>query len=420
MKKWLLLLILFSEQATAQTINHLTLSQAYDLAQKNYPVIKQKDLVKLTENLTIENLQKGYLPQVTLSGQATHQSDVTGFNVSFGPIHLEAPDKDQYKVLADLNQVIYDGGVIRHQKEATQLNAEVQQQQVEVELYQVKDRINQVYLGVLYIDEQIKQADLTKQDILSGIKRVEAQVNNGVALKSGLNELKAELLQNEQHVIELKASRTGFIETLGLFINQPLSDAIIFERPFVNAEIDSNITRPELKLYNNQSDLILQQNKLVTSKNLPKTSLFAQGGYGKPGLDFLKNETAWFYTAGVRFIWPLSGLYTIKKEKQINEVSKEIVDIQKETFILNTRTKLKQQESEVDKYRQLAATDTAIIDLRDQVKVASLAQLENGVITADDYLRVVNEEDLARQALIIHEIQLLQAKINYQTTLGKQ
>ena len=133
MKKWLLLLILFSERATAQTINHLTLSEAYDLAQKNYPVIKQKDLVKQTENLTIDNLQKGYLPQVTLSGQATHQSDVTGFNVSFGPIHLEAPDKDQYKVLADLNQVIYDGGVIRHQKEATQLNAEVQQQEVEVD-----------------------------------------------------------------------------------------------------------------------------------------------------------------------------------------------------------------------------------------------------------------------------------------------
>lgn len=420
MKKWLLLLILFSKQATAQTINHLTLSEAYDLAQKNYPVIKQKDLIKQTENLTIENLRKGYLPQVTLSGQATHQSDVTGFNVSFGPIHLEAPDKDQYKVLADLNQVIYDGGVIKHQKETAQLNAEVQQQQVEVELYEIKDRINQVYLGVLYIDEQIKQADLTKQDILNGIRRVEAQVNNGVALKSGLNELKAELLQNDQRVIELKASRKGFIETLALFLNQSLSETVVFERPPVIAEIDSNITRPELKLYNNQSNLILQQNRLVTAKNLPKTSLFAQGGYGKPGLDFLKNETAWFYTAGIRFNWVLGGLYTIKREKQINEVSKEIVDIQKETFILNTRTKLKQQQSEVDKYRQLAETDQAIIDLRDQVKVASLAQLENGVITADDYLRVVNEEDQSRQSLIIHEIQLLQAQINYQTTLGKQ
>lgn len=420
MKKWLLLLILFSKQATAQTINHLTLSEAYDLAQKNYPVIKQKDLIKQTENLTIENLRKGYLPQVTLSGQATHQSDVTGFNVSFGPIHLEAPDKDQYKVLADLNQVIYDGGVIKHQKETAQLNAEVQQQQVEVELYEIKDRINQVYLGVLYIDEQIKQADLTKQDILNGIRRVEAQVNNGVALKSGLNELKAELLQNDQRVIELKASRKGFIETLALFLNQSLSETVVFERPPVIAEIDSNITRPELKLYNNQSNLILQQNRLVTAKNLPKTSLFAQGGYGKPGLDFLKNETAWFYTAGIRFNWVLGGLYTIKREKQINEVSKEIVDIQKETFILNTRTKLKQQQSEVDKYRQLAETDQAIIDLRDQVKVASLAQLENGVTTADDYLRVVNEEDQSRQSLIIHEIQLLQAQINYQTTLGKQ
>ena len=421
MKRWLLSMMVFSNLVSAQTVDRLTLAQTYDLAQKNYPVIKQKELVRQTANITVENLQKGYLPQFTVNGQATYQSDVTGFNVSFGGINIQAPDKDQYKVVGDLNQLVYDGGVIKEQKVAAQLNADVQQQQVEVELYQLKDRINQVYLGILFLDEEIKQADLTKQDILSGIKRVEVQVKNGVALKSGLNQLNAELLQNDQRTIELQESRKGLIRTLALFLNQPLNEeTVVFEKPIVTVNLDSSIARPELNLYNYQSNLILQQNKLITTKNLPKVSLFAQGGYGKPGLDFLKNESVWFYTGGVRFTWPFGGLYTIKKEKQQTEISKEMVDVQKETFILNTNTTLKKQQSEIEKYLQIAGRDEEIINLREQVKKASLAQLENGVITADDYLRMVTEESQARQSLIIHQIQLLQAQINYQTTLGKQ
>jgi len=421
MKRWLLSMVVFSNLASAQTLDRLTLPQTYDLAQKNYPVIKQKELVKQTADITVENLQKGYLPQFTVNGQATYQSDVTGFNISFGGINIQAPDKDQYKVVADLNQLIYDGGVIKQQKVAAALNSDVQQQQVEVELYQLKDRINQVYLGILFLDEEIKQTELAKQDILSGIKRVEAQVINGVALRSGLNQLKAESLQNDQRTIELKESRKGLIRTLALFLNQPLNEeTIVFEKPAVTVSLDSSISRPELNLYNYQSNLILHQNRLITTKNLPKVSLFAQGGYGKPGLDFLKNESVWFYTGGIRFTWPFGGLYTIKKEKQQTEISKEMVDVEKETFILNTNTTLKKQQSEIEKYQQIEGRDEEIIDLREQVKKASLAQLENGVITADDYLRMVNEESQARQSLIIHQIQLLQAQINYQTTLGKQ
>jgi len=421
MKRWLLSMMVFSNLVSAQTVDKLTLSQTYDLAQKNYPVIKQKALVEQTANITIENLQKGFLPQLTVNGQATYQSHVTGFNISFGGINIQAPDKDQYKVVGDLNQLIYDGGVIRQQKVAAHLNADVQQQQVEVELYQLKDRVNQVYLSILFLDEEIKQANLTKQDILSGIKRVAVQVKNGVALRSGLNQLQAQLLQNDQRTIELKETRKGLIQTLALFLNQSLNEeTIVFERPVVNVNADSSISRPELKLYNDQSSLALHQSKLITSKNLPRVSLFAQGGYGKPGLDFLKNESVWFYTGGVRFTWPFGGLYTIKKEKQQTEVNKEMIDVQKETFILNTNTTLKKQWSEIEKYIQIEGRDEEIIDLREQVKKASLAQLENGVITADDYLRMVNEEDQARQSLIIHQIQLLQAQIHYLTTLGKQ
>lgn len=420
MKQWLFLLILFAQKISAQAINPLSLSQAYDLAQKNYPVIKQKGLVKQTEYLSIENLRKAYLPQATVSGQATYQSEVTGIDISLPGINIQSPSKDQYKVLADVNQVIYDGGVIRQQQRATRLNTEVEEQKIEIELYKLKDRINQIFLGVLFLDEQTKQADLIKQDIQVGIKQVQAQVNNGVAFRSNLNVLKAQLLQTGQRLIELQVSRKGLIETLGLFLDQQLDENIVLERPVISTNSPNDISRPELKLYIDQSELIQQQNKLLSAKNLPKASLFAQGGYGKPGLNLLKNEFDWFYIAGVRFNWSLGGLYTLKKERQLNEVNRKIIDVQKETFLLNTNTQLKQQHSEIDKYNQLVETDKAIIDLRIQVKDAALAQLQNGVITANDYLREVNAEDQARQYLITHQIQLLQAQINYQTTLGKQ
>src|SRR5207249_2127217 len=142
--------------------------------------------------------------------------------------------------------------------------------------------------------------------------------------------------------------------------------------------------------------------------------------YGRPGLDLLKNEFATFYIGGIRLNWLLGGFYTSRKEKELVEVNKKMINIQKEIFLLNTNSQLKQQQSEIEKLKQLTASDNEIIGLRVQVKDAAVAQLENGVITANDYLREVNAEDQARQVLITHQLQLLQAQINYQTISGKQ
>ena len=416
-----LLFVLFTTSLYAQELTLLTLEQANELAKKNYPLIKQKDLVKQTANLNIENLSKGFLPQFSVSGQATYQSDVTTIDIPVPGFKIEPLAKDQYKVLADVSQLVYDGGAIKQQKEMQQLNAEVEDQKVEVELYKLKERINQIYLGILYLNEQMKQVDLIKNDIEIGIQKVEAQVQNGIAFRSNLNELKAELLKAQQRMIELNASRKGMIETLELFIDVHLNKNVVLEKPVIQSNIpEIEITRPELKLYTDQNKLLAQQTKIIKAKNLPKTSLFFQGGYGRPTFNFLKNEFDLFYVGGIRFSWPLGGLYTSKNENQLVEINKRNVEIQKETFLLNTNTQLKQQQSEIDKMNLLIASDEEIINLLASVKEAAKAQLENGVIAADDYLREVNDEDQARQALITHQLQLLQAQINYQTISGKK
>ena len=203
--------------AMAQPLQQLSLNTAWELAQKNYPAVRQKELVRQTAGISVDNLQKGFLPQFSISGQATYQSDVTSVPISVPGFSIEAPNKDQYKLVADVNQLIYDGGLTRELKTLQQLNAKVEDQKVEVELYKVKDRINQLFLSILYLDEQLKQVELVKKDIETGIKKVEAQVQNGVAFKSNLNMLKAELLKTGQRTIEISTSRIGLVAALALW-----------------------------------------------------------------------------------------------------------------------------------------------------------------------------------------------------------
>lgn len=421
-KQWRIAIVLTAAMpALAQDSTTLTLDQAYELAQKNYPLIRQKDLVKQTANLTIENLNKSFLPQVTVSGQATYQSDVTSVPIKIPGMDIPTPSKDQYRIQAEATQLLYDGGTIAAQKNVQQVNALVEDQRAEVDLYKVKDRINQLFLGVLLLDEQLRQVDLVKKDIQLGVKRVTAQVNNGTAFRSNQLVLEAELLKQDQRVIELKATRKGWLDVLSVFLNQSLPETISLQRPGVRNYIkEPGINRPELKLFTYQDSLFKTQNQLVNAKKLPRVSLFAQGGYSRPGLNMLKNEFDWFYIGGVRLNWSLGNLYTTKRERQLLEVNQRMVDVQKDLFMLNTNTQLKQQQAELTKLQQLIETDQQIISIRTQVKEAANAQLENGVITANDFLREVNAEDQARLALINHQLQLLQAQINYETISGNQ
>ena len=210
----LLLLMLGIRNVSGQ----LTLDSAYAAAKRNYPLIRQKDLIRQTKDLTIENLRKAFLPQLGLSGQATYQSDVTSVEVPIPGVKIEPPSKDQYKVLAEISQLIYDGGQTRHQQQLQELNATVENQKIEVELYKLEERVNQLFLGILYLDEQIKQVSLIQQDINTGIRRVDAQVQNGVAFRSNLLVLQAELLRTNQRLIEIKAGRKALLDVLSLFV----------------------------------------------------------------------------------------------------------------------------------------------------------------------------------------------------------
>jgi outer membrane protein TolC len=410
-----LFLITFALPAKAQS-DSITLDSCYVWAKKNYPMVKQYELIAKSNEFTLENISKGYLPQININGQATYQSDVT--QLPKGIPGVSVLSKDQYKIYAEANQMIYDGGVIKEQKKLQEANSMVNVQKLEVELYKLKDRVNQLYFGILLIQEQLKQNALTKNDIQLGLDKINAQIANGTALQSNADVLKAELLKAEQQSIELNSNRKAFADMLGLFINKSLNEKLIFIKP-QNIYSSGEINRPELKLYDYQNKIFDTQNKLLAAKNNPKISLFLQGGYGRPAFNILSNNFDPFYIGGLRFTFPLSNFYTIKNDRELINISKQNIDVQKNTFLFNTQLAITQQSTDITKLQAFLKTDDEIILLRTNVKKAALAQLENGVINSSDYLREVNAEDAARQNKILHEIQLLMAQYNERNTTGE-
>ena len=416
----LILLTLIINVAGAQLPGRLTLEEANRLARNNFPAIKQLDLVKQTAGLHVENLKKGFLPQLSINGQATYQSDVTGLNLSLPGVKIDPINKDQYKLSAEISQLLYDGNQNRSEREKQLLHAEVEQQKVEVELYKLRERINQLFMNILFMEAQMKQANLVKKEIDDGINKVEAQVQNGIVLRSNLNQLKAEQLKAVQRIRELSATRNGLLEVLGMFLGKELNNEVFFETPEIaQTNLPADISRPEIKLFADQVKLNTQLLKSIQAKNRPRASLFLQSGYGRPALNMLNNQFDFYYLGGLRINWSLGNLYTSKSEKQLVDINRRLIGIQQEVFLLNSNTQMKLQEAEINRFRELISVDEEIIKLRQQVTAAAKAQLDNAVISTSDFIQQVNAEDNARQAMITHQVQLVQAQVNYMTITGK-
>ena len=414
---WMLICSLITAIGVQAQAPALTLEESHALATQNYPMVKQRDLIARSASYAINLHQLHALPQINISGQATYQSAVTEI-----PLHLPGMDvptlnKDQYKFYGEVNQNLYDGGITRLNKQAADADAEVKQQALDVELHKIKERVNQLYFGILLLDAQLDQASLLQQDIQAGLKKTSTAILNGAALKSDGSLLEAEWLNVQQQVTELRATRKAFLRMLGSFIGRPLDEHTVLEKP-AHRRGAQTIVRPELDWYAQQKIGVDVARKLLRAKNHPKLGLFLQAGVGRPALNMLSNDFEAYYYGGVRLAIPATGFYTLKKEKAQLDVQEAAIDVQRQTFLFNTNLLLQQQQTEAAKYEELLRTDDRIIALRVSVRVAALTQLENGVITSADYVRETHAVSRARLAKTHHELQLLKAQYDIRHTTG--
>jgi outer membrane protein TolC len=386
----------------------VTIEQLQAKAEANYPAIVQYDLIERTKNFNIANASKAYLPQGALSAQGTWQSDVTSIDLDVPGIKIPHIDKDQYKVVAEVNQLIWDGGKISAQKKNTEANAEVEKKLLESEIYTLRERVNNLYFGILLMKGQLNQHEILEKELQRNYDNMQTYIQNGVANEGDLSVVKVEQLKAAQQRIHIESTLEAYIRMLSVLIGEELNTNTIFIKPDPGSTITSPvINRPELQIFKAREHTIEMQRSLLNATVRPTISVFAQGGYGKPGLNMFDNNFSPYFLGGVRVSWNFGNLYTLGNDRKKIDLQKLTVSSQRETFLHNLNIVIAQQQIEIEKFKKTMQDDDEIIHLQTQIRKAAEVKVENGTLSVSDLMKEINSEEAAKQAKTLHEIQYL-------------
>lgn len=388
----------------------LTLEECQRQAQANYPLARQYGLIEKAREYDLSNVGKGYLPQFALSGKATYQSDITKLPVQIPGIDVKTAPKDQYQVMIEVQQTIWDGGDIRSRKRLTRAVSDVDLEKQNVDMYALNDRVNQLFFGILLLDEQLKQSQLLLDDLARTHKQVSNYIANGIASQSDLDAVSVEQLNAGQHRVELETSRQAYVNMLSAFIGKDIPIETALLKPSVEevGNVDGEINnRPELRWFDAQGEQLRIQESALKTRLMPRLGLFVQGAYGNPGLNMLKDDFSAYYMAGVRMSWNFGSLYTLKNDRRRIDTGRRQIETGRDVFLFNTRLEATQQDAGVESMRRQMADDDEIIRLRENIRRAAQAKVENGTLTVTDMLREITNESLAKQTKALHEVQLL-------------
>lgn len=410
MKRSILSLCLLALLGTAQA---QSLDECQRAAESHYPLIRRSGLITQTAELTVRNIEKGWLPQITASAQATYQSDVTAWpermqeTLQRMGLQMKGLTKDQYKLSLDLQQTLYDGGAIGSQSALARQEGRVQEVQNEVNLYQVRKRVNELYFSLLLIDEQIQLNDDIRALLLSTEQRLTSMVEGGTAATSDFEQMKAERLSADGAGEKLRSQRSILQQVLSALCGIEVSKPV---RPELTTTTSTGV-RPELRLFDQEMKLTDIRRKALDTQLRPKLLLFAQGYYGYPGLnlfeDMMKRQWSINGIVGVRLSWQLGALYTRKHDKAKLRLQHDLIENAREVFLFNSQLEEIQQKEQISQYRRQLQRDDEIIALRTNVRRAAESKLAHGIIDIDGLVREVNKEHAAKIQRAVHEIEML-------------
>ncbi len=417
MKKLIIALVCLGQFGFSHS-QTVTLDQCQEWSKENYPVLRQKDMLQEISGLNQENLKTNYFPQVSLNGQVTYQSDVTQVEIPMPNINIPEVSKGQYKVYLDIKQSIWDAGMTKASQDLESVANEIGLQQVEVELYALKQQVNEVYFINLLLKENIHQLEETMKVLYSRLKVLESGFENGVIEENNLDQLKAEILMIKQKLIELESGWNSSIMILNLYTGKNFDPLTKFEKPEVIPSQKESFSRPEFTLMEQNKSRLDKMYLLKKKTRLPQVFGFGQAGYGKPALNMLSDEFDPYYLVGVGIKWNVLDWNKTKREQKIIGLRKQIVDTQKQELEFKLQMMLDRQLMELIKLEDLIISDQELVELRSKISNRSASKLENGTITSADYLQDVNAETTSRINLETRKLKLLEAIINHNTIKG--
>jgi len=418
MKRLMLLFLLIGQVALGQE-DTLSLSRCLEAVEVNHPGAGQKRLIDQQTRLKIQNLKAQWYPNLDMNARVSYQSDIARIGVEL-PFEADfpVPPKDQYQVTLDMNQMIYDGGSVEASRKVQKAGEQVEKQSVEVDLYEIKDQVLEVYFSILLLDKQAAILESTREELEEKRRSVAAAVENGTLLPSDLKNIQAELLKLEQNIEEVNAYVQSAYQVLSELTGLPVRPRASLKLPNVDTSLEGGFQRPENNLFQLKAEHLEARKKVVQSQRLPKMSAFAQAGYGKPGLNMLGDEFDSFYLVGARLTWKIWDWSSSQRERHILQVEQQRVDLQERSFNKGVKVQLARIEAEIRQYRKAAIRDKKIVQLRREVSESAKSKLENGVITSSDYLSELNQLTRARITQQRHKIALQKARLNYLFTQG--
>ena len=416
MKKLFILLLLPVKLVFAQ--NEISLNDCYKMARENYPNLKQAEIWQEITSLKKENLKSNYLPQVTLNGQATYQSDVTKVNIAMPGINIPSVSNSQYKAYAEFKQNIWDGGITGVNAKLEDAILQSNLSQVEVELYQLNEQVSQAFFTALVINKQKEVLSAQKKVLQEKLKAVQSGVKNHFVEKSAELALEAEILNLEQNEIQLDAGKKAAIQILSILIGQAIGENVNLKYETAETNTQNELMRPELTLFSAQKTQLETQSELLAKSRNPKLFGFGQVGYGRPGLNMLNDKFDTYYLLGVGLSWNAFDWKNTSRQKQVLNLQQQIIVQQEETFSQNMNLLLASQREQIERLEKLLETDVKMVSLRSEIAQASSSRLENEAITMSDYIQDVQAETVAKLNIELRRVQLNEAKEKYNLIKG--
>ncbi len=393
------------------------LEQCIELAYQNYPQIQEYDLIEASRGYDISNASTAWAPQLNISGKASWQSKVVEMPFDIPGMQFDIPH-DQYGVTADLTQQIWDGGATSIKKKIINASAEVKKNQLEVNLYAIKSRVQNIYLGINLLDRQIELNDILCESLERTMKEIESLIENGVAYSSDKDQLKVNILACEQQRIALETDRKAYVKMLSLLTGSNLENAEFTEPNANQIGISMEIDRPELSLYDSQAKQFDLQKRQLNANLSPRLNLNIQAGYGRPGLNMLLGEFDSYLVAGVKLQWNLGSFYTLKNDRKKIQADETRNELSRKSFLMNTTLEAMEKQSAVEKAADVLSRDKDIIDLREEILKSAAIQYQEGIIKMNDYLSILDDTFNAKLNNNIHAIQYIMAVYDLQNTTG--
>lgn len=412
--KFIIILFLIASRAGFAIDIDECIRMAYD----NYPQIKEYDLIEMSRKYDLGNAALAWVPQLSVSGKASWQSTVVEMPFDIPGFKFDIPH-DQYGVTADVSQQIWDGGASQAKRNLADAGAEVKNRQLEVNMYSIRSRVQNIYLSIMLIDKQLGLNDVLCENLKRNLRELDVMVEEGVAYESDRDQIKVSILSCEQQKVGLETDRKAYVRMLSLLTGKDLEGEPLAEPSVdVKPDISSEILRPEIALYDAQALQIRRQKEQLSTAISPRLNLNLQAGYGRPGLNMLSKEFDPYFMAALKLQWNFGSLYTLGNDRRKADADAMKVELSRKSFLLNTSVEALQKQSEVEKAADVLERDDDIISLRRKITVTAEQQYKEGIIKMNDYLSLLDEEYKARLNYNIHGVQYTMAVLDLQNTLG--